>query len=253
MPKRGAYGQIHMSSGRYRSRVVCGSSDLKASFALRHAAFFGAAGLDTDGFDAACHHVLIEDHETAELVCSFRILLLEDGAELNQSYSYQYYELTRLTSYSSRMMEVGRFCVLPGLLDPDVLRFAWAIMAAIVDVLDVKMLFGCTSFAGTQIAPYNKSFGLLRDRYLAPLEWSPGIKAPFVHEFDTHCDHQTDIRHAMRVMPPLLRTYLMMGGWVSDHVVIDKKMNTLHVFTGLEVSIIPEGRKQLLRAVPLRT
>jgi hypothetical protein len=54
-------------------------------------------------------------------------------------------------------------------------------------------------------------------------------------------------------MPPLLRTYLMMGGWVSDHAVIDKKMNTLHVFTGLEVSIIPEGRKQLLRAVPLRT
>ena len=35
-------------------------------------------------------------------------------------------------------------------------------------------------------------------------------------------------------MPPLLRAYLLMG-WVSDHAVIDNKLNTLHVFTGLEV------------------
>ncbi len=42
-------------------------------------------------------------------------------------------------------------------------------------------------------------------------------------------------------MPPLLRTYLMMGGWVSDHAVVDRQMNTLHVFTGLEIGAIPPG------------
>ena len=36
-------------------------------------------------------------------------------------------------------------------------------------------------------------------------------------------------------MPPLLRTYLLMGGWVSDHAVVDRHMDTLHVFTGLEI------------------
>jgi hypothetical protein len=40
-----------------------------------------------------------------------------------------------------------------------------------------------------------------------------------------------------------------MGGWVSDHAVIDKQMDTLHVFTGLEISAIPDARKKLLRAV----
>ena len=39
----------------------------------------------------------------------------------------------------------------------------------------------------------------------------------------------------------------MMGGWVSDHAVIDHQMNTLHVFTGLEIAAISEGRKRLLR------
>ena len=47
-------------------------------------------------------------------------------------------------------------------------------------------------------------------------------------------------------MPPLLRSYLMMGGWVSDHAVVDKDLNTLHVFTGLELSQVPKGRARLL-------
>jgi putative hemolysin len=50
-------------------------------------------------------------------------------------------------------------------------------------------------------------------------------------------------------MPPLLRTYLMMGGWVSDHAVIDRQMGTLHVFTGVEIRAIPAARARMLRAL----
>jgi L-ornithine Nalpha-acyltransferase len=54
----------------------------------------------------------------------------------------------------------------------------------------------------------------------------------------------------MLTMPPLLRTYLAMGGWVSDHAVVDRDLNTLHVFTGLEIRAIPPARARLLRDVP---
>jgi hypothetical protein len=40
-----------------------------------------------------------------------------------------------------------------------------------------------------------------------------------------------------------------MGGWVSDHAVIDPMMNTLHVFTAVPIAAIPEGRARLLRAL----
>jgi putative hemolysin len=50
-------------------------------------------------------------------------------------------------------------------------------------------------------------------------------------------------------MPPLLRSYLAMGGRVSDHAVVDHRLDTLHVFTGLEVARISPGRKRLLRAM----
>ena len=63
------------------------------------------------------------------------------------------------------------------------------------------------------------------------------------------CRRTADAKKALQVMPPLLRAYLAMGGWVSDHAVVDRQMNTLHVFTGLETGAIPESRKRLLRAV----
>jgi putative hemolysin len=50
-------------------------------------------------------------------------------------------------------------------------------------------------------------------------------------------------------MPPLLKTYLLMGGWVSDHAVVDNDLNTLHVFTGLEIRAIPPARAKALRMV----
>ena len=48
-------------------------------------------------------------------------------------------------------------------------------------------------------------------------------------------------------LPPLLKTYLMMGGWVIDHVVVDHYMGTLHVFTGVEIGKIPAARNGALK------
>lgn len=36
----------------------------------------------------------------------------------------------------------------------------------------------------------------------------------------------------------LLKIYLMMGGWVSDYVVVDMEMNILYVFIGFEICVI---------------
>ena len=70
-----------------------------------------------------------------------------------------------------------------------------------------------------------------------------------VFRFAARLRRKPDAKKAMLRMPPLLRTYLTMGGWVSDHAVVDPKMNTLHVFTGVEIAAIPPVRKRLLRAI----
>lgn len=246
---------LALRKGRYEARFAESEADIAAAQRLRYRAFIegsGAAarpeGLDADAFDAICRHVLVEDAKTGTLVCCFRLMPLAGGAEIGRSYSAQYYNLNRLSEFDGPMVEMGRFCIHPGWRDPDILRVAWGAMTRFVDEEGVEMLFGCSSFHGVEAEDYLDAFAMLKERHLAPKRWLPRVKAPNVFRFARVLRfRKPDPKRALLKMPPLLRTYLVMGGWVSDHAVVDRDLNTLHVFTGLEVRAIPPGRKRLLR------
>lgn len=236
---------------KYSVRLTDTPSDILAAQKLRHLAFGLSApsGIDADNFDPVCTHVLVEEQKTNRLVCCYRLLHLNGGLEIEKSYSAQHYELSALQSYSGKLVEMGRFCIHPEVKDPDVLRMAWAELAKYVDQEGVELLFGCASFQGTDTADYLDAFTMLRDKYLAPKRWLPRVKSPTVFRFAARLRRKPDMRQALRRMPPLLRSYLMMGGWVSDHAVVDSQLNTLHVFTGIEIRSMPAARKRLLRAL----
>lgn len=247
---------VALAKGKLRVRLAETADDVLAAQRLRYRTFVAESGaleqtggLDQDPFDDVCQHVLIEDRDTGRLLCCFRMMTLNDGSEITKSYSAQYYELSALEHFDCPMVEMGRFCIDPEVNDPNVLRLAWAAMTKYVDDNNVELLFGCSSFKGTDEQAYADSFAMLRDRHLAPKRWLPRVKAPKVFRFASKLRRKPDAKKAMRLMPPLLKTYLMMGGWVSDHAVVDRHMNTLHVFTGVEIRAIPPARKRLLRAV----
>jgi putative hemolysin len=244
-------GMLTLSRGRYSARLAETEADILAAQRLRWRAFRADSarpdGRDTDQFDDACQHMLVEDLRDGTLVCCFRLLHLPSGAEIWRSYSAQFYELSGLAAFEAPMAEMGRFCIAPDRCDPDILRVAWGALTELVDRRNVQMLFGCSSFHGTEARAYLDAFALLRQRHLAPRRWLPRVKAPSVFRFGRLGGGKPDIRRATAEMPPLLRTYLMMGGWVSDHAVIDRDLGTLHVFTGLEIAAVPPGRARLLR------
>ena len=91
-------------------------------------------------------------------------------------------------------------------------------------------MFVCASFQGTDATAYLDVFAMVHDRYLASKCWFPSVKAHKVFHFATWLRRKPDMARALRRMPPLLRSYLMAGAWVSDHAVVDLQMNTLHVF-----------------------
>jgi putative hemolysin len=141
------------------------------------------------------------------------------------------------------LIEVGRFCIAPDVLDADVLRVAWGALTQVVDEKEVGMLFGCTSFAGTDPARYGRAFAKLQAKHLGPANLRPLPLTDQVIPLAQVPKTGTD------PMPPLLRTYLAMGGWVSDYAVIDPQLNTLHVFTCLAVASVPPSRAAALRAL----
>ncbi|SLN12262.1 GNAT family N-acetyltransferase [Ruegeria meonggei] len=238
-----------LGKGRYRACLAQTAQDIGAAQQLRTLAF-GTDHTDQDDFDLLCAHILVEDtRDNGRLVCCFRMLTMENGSEIDRSYSAQFYDLSALEGFQGRLVEMGRFCIHPDWNDPDILRVAWGAMTAYVDQNNVAMLFGCSSFAGVETAEYLDAFAMLKHRHLGPKRWLPRVKAPDVFRFAARLRRRPDAKKAMLRMPPLLRTYLMMGGWVSDHAVVDRNMNTLHVFTGLEIGAIPPARKRLLRSV----
>lgn len=240
-----------LSRGRYVARMAAHAQDLRAIEELRRLAFVGATEgtLNKDAFDSLCVHFLVEDRDTGQLLCCFRALPLSGGVEIEGCYSAQFYELSALRTFEGAMVEVGRFCMHPDTSDPDILRVAWGALTSYVDENKIEMLFGCSSFSGTDTTDYVDAFAMLREAHLAPKHWLPKVKAPNVFRFAARLRRKPDHKRALLHMPPLLRTYLLMGGWVSDHAVVDRQMNTLHVFTGLEIQAIPPARKRLLRAI----
>ena len=242
-----------LRKGRFCARLAQGPQDVARAQALRFRAFRAAAGKegrDADAFDEICKHVLVEDSDRGRLVCTYRLMPIGGGSQIGQSYSAQYYELSALERFEGKMVEMGRFCIDPDYAnDPDILRLAWGAMTQFVDHEGVEMLFGCSSFAGTETAGYLDAFAMLKERHLAPARWLPKVKAPDVFRFARRLRRKPDAKRALMTMPPLLRTYLLMGGWVSDHAVVDRDLNTLHVFTGLEINAIPAARKRALRGV----
>ena len=245
-------------AGKYKARQAATEADVIACQQLRHLAFIenrglgggtAAAPLDRDEFDPACRHLMIEESRSGKLVCCFRLLTLRDGSEISRSYSAKYYELSKLASYPGRMVEMGRFCIHPAFRDPDILRVAWGAMSRFVEREGVELLFGCSSFHGVDAEAYLDAFALLKEKHLAPKRWLPRVKAPKVFRFARKLGAmRPDMKLALGRMPPLLRSYLVMGGWVSDHAVIDTELNTLHVFTGIEIKRVPPRRARLLRS-----
>ena len=234
--------------GRYRARYASSQIDVLAAQSLRYQCFnlSNKDELDVDEFDALCQHVLIENLETEKLICCYRILNFDTGKNISSSYSSQFYDLKVIESFAEPMIEVGRFCIDPSVNDPSVVLTAWGALAQIVKQNQTGLIFGCSSFEGTEKEKYIDSFALLRDRYMAPDHWRPKIKAKQVFCYSKDLIYKVDKKKALLNMPPLLKTYLSMGAWVSDHAVVDLNMKTLHLFTGMEISKIPKSRKKFL-------
>ncbi len=228
--------------GAYRVRRAQTAQDFGRVMALRTARF----GAGEDDFDAQAAQIMVLDGE--DLCACFRLTGFATGADMAQGYSGQFYDLTAFSALGQPALELGRFCLDTGAAgrEADVLRLCFAAMAGMVDRLGAALLFGCASFAGSDPKPHLPALGALKGHVTGP--WVVGKKADHVIDLEG-ISQPDDAMAALRTMPPLLRSYLGIGGWIGDHAVQDFALGTIHVFTGVEVSRIPPARAQALRGL----
>ena len=189
-------------------------------------------GLDEDKHDLTSDHCLIFDKKNNDkLVLVFRSRTFSNMEDILYSYPAQYYDLTKLSALRVRPMEIGRLCVDPHTSDPFLLLVAFKYLRSIVSSRQVDFIFGCTSFAGADNPQHLAALNSLEKNQIASSSFPIKKKSSKIMEIKKNFIESQESKNANNFLPPLLRFYLSLGGRVSDHAVIDKDLDTLHVFT----------------------
>lgn len=222
------------------------AAEMTALAALRGLAFRGG-GKDGDAYDARCLHLWVEDRGAYPGVplATARIQVHREG-DLGRGYAAQFFDLDALARAPGPALELGRLCVHPDHQTPDTMRLIWAGLTRIADRTGAARLIGCTSFTGTVAETFSAALTLLAARHLGPAALRPRAHAGGSVDFSSRAGNLPGPQ-ALAQLPPLLRAYLSLGGWVGGDLVIDHDLGTCHVFTCVEIANMPEPRKKLLR------
>ncbi len=248
-----------LRKGRYRARLAETDHDIETAQRFRHLCFMERGGAQASAGRARPGPVRRPMPACAgrgsghgpDWSAASGCWLLPGGRALGESYSAQSYDLAGLAGLCGPDDRAG--AVLHAtltLLDPDVLRIAWGALTRLVDAAGVGCCLAARAFPAPIRRPLAPALpcwprGIWARRTGGPPP-APAQTAPLA---GTAAGRGPRCAQALRHLPPLLRTYLAMGGWVSAQAVIDRRMNTLHVFTGLEIASVPPRRAAALRAL----
>ncbi len=229
--------------GSLEVRLAMSEAELFSAQRLRYRIFceeMGAAAnqdvqtqkRDFDRFDDACHHVLVLDHtrpEPERVVGTYRLLTRTNMKRVGHFYTETEYDIARLNALQGEVMELGRSCVEVPYRTRPVIQLLWKGIGAFVVARDIKAMFGCASFAGTDPKAHMLALSYLHHFHLAPEHLRPRALDQYYTPMNLMAKEAVDARSALNVMPTLIKGYLRLGGMVGDGAVIDYAFNTTDV------------------------
>jgi putative hemolysin len=221
------------------TKVASTEQELRAAERLRYDVFVRelggtgenvdhVLGLERDMFDPHADHLIAIDRAADDAVVGvYRVLTREMADKAGRFYSEDEYDLSALKSSGRRLLELGRSCVHADYRGGTTMFQLWQGLADYVACHEIEVLFGVASFHGTDPQKYahalsNLAVNFLADETLRPVSnlYQPmSIIAP----------DQIDRAAAIKDTPPLIKSYLRLGGVVGDGAFIDHEFNTIDV------------------------
>lgn len=246
---------VDIVSGPLQVRLAEGAADIDAAQALRYRIFYEIMGArplagmeqlrrDYDDYDQICDHLLVLDHSrgsgAAAVVGTYRLIRREAAARFGAFYSAAEYDIAPLIAYPGQILELGRSCVDAGYRARPVMQLLWSGIAAYVFHYDIALMFGCASLPGTDPDALAAPLSYLYYHHLAP----PALRARALPERFVdmrRLDPATlDPNRTLAALPPLIKGYLRLGGFVGDGAVIDEQFNTTDVCVVVKTDLVAE-------------
>jgi putative hemolysin len=252
----GTHGRIvDIVSGPLQVRLAESAADIDAAQALRYRVFYETMGArplpgmarlkrDSDPFDEICDHLLVLDHSRGDgaeaIVGTYRLIRREAARRCGRFYSAGEYDISRLISYRGEILELGRSCVDLSYRTRPAMSLLWSGIAAYVFHYDIALMFGCASLPGTDPDALAAPLSYLHHHHLAPLRLRPHALEHRHVEMNRLPADAFDPVHTLTALPPLIKGYLRLGGFVGDGAVIDEQFNTTDVCVVVKTDLVAE-------------
>jgi putative hemolysin len=250
-----APGFSELRSNNLGVRLATSPAEVDAVQALRYRVFYGELGAqadartasarrDRDEFDAFADHLLVVDHDLGEgpdsVVGTYRLLRQPAAAKAGGFYSAGEYDISRLEAFPGELLELGRSCTAPAYRSRAVLQLLWRGIAAYVFHYGIDLMFGCASLPGTDPDALAAELNYLSTFHLAPAAIRPrALESRYVAMRRPAAGLLTPRQIGMR-LPPLIKGYLRLGGFVGDGAVIDQQFNTTDIAVIVQTDLVTE-------------
>ena len=219
---------------QFEVRLARDEADIRAAQRLRYEVFVEEMGakaseadsaerLERDRFDPYFDHLLLLYKN--EVVGAYRLMRDDMATKGIGYYGAQEYDLAKLEG--RRALELGRSCVAKAFRGGVGMHLLWDGLGDYVTRFEIEVLFGVASFPGAALAPIKPALTFLHHKYLAPEDLRVRSKA-YV-SLDQMAWETVDQRAALKDIPPLIRAYLRLGGFVGDGAFVDQGFNTVDV------------------------
>jgi len=248
-------GFEELRAGNLGVRLAVTAAEIDAVQALRYRVFYQEMGAradaattvshrDRDDFDAIADHLLVVDHDRGEgpqsVVGTYRLIRREGAEKLGRWYSEGEYDVSRLVAYPAPVLELGRSCVDAAYRSRGTLQLLWDGIAAYVFRHDIALMFGCASLPGTDLDALADQLTYLHAFHLAPEELRPRALTERFVEMRRKDPETIDKRATLAALPPLVKGYLRLGGFVGDNAVLDEQFNTTDVSVVVKTDLVTQ-------------
>ena len=250
------YNLGEISAGNLEVFVTRDPGDIKAAQALRYQVFCEEMGakptpqilqsrLDVDEFDAVCDHLLVVERpegsrDNYKVVGTYRLLRREMMKEIGRFYTDSEFDISRIKEYSGAILEVGRSCVHADFRNRAVMQLLWRGIGAYVTKFNISLLFGCASFHGTDPKKHAMALSYLHHFHLAPEEICPRALDSRYVEMNRMPKEEVDVKESFSNLPPLIKGYLRLGGYIGAGAVIDHDYNTTDVSIVVKTNLVTD-------------
>ena len=246
---------VKVVAGDFEVRLAGTRAEIEAVQALRYRIFYeemqakptpetAAIKRDVDAFDEVCDHLLVLDRRRGDgpesIVGTYRLFRRSAAAQMGRFYSSAEYDIQKMIDYPGEVLELGRSCIAKDARNTATMQMLWRGIALYAYHYDIQVMFGCASFPGTDPSQHTQAMRYLYHHHLAPPEIRVRALASRYVKMDMLERDSYDARKAMARVPPLIKGYLRLGGFVGDGAVIDSQFNTTDVFIVVKTELVTE-------------